>query len=226
MDDEEAFAIRSYVEGHIRREKRITKYNIIQVSSYKGFLLPKEPFLTERTEGDKLIQEEHKSIWWMPKAATQADAAKALAEQNVKLDEYSKGRKFIANSTGQRLVFKSDTEGFFSRLLGRLKLGSQTAGICEWMDEPENGWDQCCRLVSCLAFSMPGSTKTWKASGIERLSCLAADPNSTLKERYANKWPGNPSVLSRTKEEMSRGNGSTWTSGTFPGVETMMRRRP
>ena len=42
MDDEEAFAIRSYVEGHIRREKRITKYNIIQVSSYKGFLLPKD----------------------------------------------------------------------------------------------------------------------------------------------------------------------------------------
>ncbi|CAE7389690.1 rsph1, partial [Symbiodinium natans] len=56
-----------------------------------------------------------------------------------KLDQFKDNKHFIANSTGQRLVYKGDSSSFF----GWMKLGfGQQAGECEWMDEPENGWDE------------------------------------------------------------------------------------
>ncbi|CAJ1328281.1 unnamed protein product [Effrenium voratum] len=55
LDAEEAYAIRAYLEGQIRREKRLTKYNILKVSSHKGYLLPRDGPSCERSRRRVLI---------------------------------------------------------------------------------------------------------------------------------------------------------------------------
>ncbi|CAJ1408959.1 unnamed protein product, partial [Effrenium voratum] len=150
LDAEEAYAIRAYLEGQIRREKRLTKYNILKVSSHKGYLLPREPFLREiKAEGadskdkkgkgakgeksEEVTQELDPSTWWFPEDGKLAPG--------VQLDEFKDGKGFIANSTGQRLIYDEGGGGCLSRFFGRMKVGNQEAGYCYWMDEPENGWE-------------------------------------------------------------------------------------
>ncbi|CAL1129937.1 unnamed protein product [Cladocopium goreaui] len=141
LDAEESFAIRSY--GHIRREKRLTKYNIMKVAPYKGYLLPKEPFLIVEKNNEKGETMEVREAcepcrhWWMP----EDEKALKTEEMRLELDNFGTGQKYIQNGMGQRLVIETGTMGFFSRFFGILKVGSQEAGVCYWMDEPENGWD-------------------------------------------------------------------------------------
>jgi hypothetical protein len=43
LDPEEAFAMRQFIEQRINAEKRLLKYNIVQVEFKNGYLVPKEP---------------------------------------------------------------------------------------------------------------------------------------------------------------------------------------
>jgi len=168
LDAEESFAIRSYIEGHIRREKRLTKYNIMQVGTYKGYLLPKEPFnivkkkdpngatisVRERADPTPIQLKDGAEPcphWWLPKD----EKTLTVNGMEYELDEFGPSMPplpaeakaapppppYIQNSQGQRLVYESGQMGPLWRFLGRLKVGFQEAGVVRWMDEPEDGWE-------------------------------------------------------------------------------------
>lgn len=227
LDKEEAFAIKSFLEGNIRREKRLLKYNIMQVAAHKGCLVPQEPFRmlgTPKSDTKEETIEDHKTKWWFDseeeeawetdiarkahleytpewqtqlkqllkdrnisesaegdayvvknaqdkevKTANLASASEAEKRDNFPLritfqrlklvkmaqekgaktgsdkppltfwlDQFKENQHYIANASGQRLVYMGDSTSFF----GWMKMGfGAQAGECEWMDEPEEGWD-------------------------------------------------------------------------------------
>ena len=142
LDAEESVALRSYLEGFVQREKELKKYNIMEVSFYKGFLLPREPYLRKNEEDQRI--ERHPRIWWLPKDVMQ----ERLSSEGVWLGEYAPlDSNFIANPSGQRLVIESHTLDFLPQLFGRVKLGDQPAGWCYWLDEPQEGWEMFASAV-------------------------------------------------------------------------------
>ncbi|CAE6915629.1 rsph1 [Symbiodinium sp. CCMP2592] len=227
LDKEEAFAIKSFLEGNIRREKRLLKYNIMKVAAHKGSLVPQEPFRmlgAPKSDTKEETIEDHKTKWWFDseeeeawetdiarkahleytpdwqtqlkqllkdrnisessegdayvvknaqdkevKTANLASASEDKKRENFPLrinfqriklakmaqekgaqtgsdkppltfwlDQFKENQHYIANASGQRLVYMGDSTSFF----GWMKMGfGAQAGECEWMDEPEEGWD-------------------------------------------------------------------------------------
>ncbi|CAE7783758.1 rsph1, partial [Symbiodinium sp. CCMP2456] len=118
LDKEEAFAIKSFLEGNIRREKRLLKYNILKVAAHKGSLVPQEPFRmlgAPKSDTKEATIEDHKTKWWFDSEEEEAweteIGRKAHLEYTpdwqTKLKQLLKDRNISESAEGDAYVVKN-----------------------------------------------------------------------------------------------------------------------
>jgi len=165
LDDEEAFALLTFVNAHIRDEERLAKYNILTVEPHEGYLKPREPM-----KPDSLVPKEHQNKYsgdnmWLD-TYDDYEVLEGPFDHNPWLEEFTAHNEYIENKFGERLIYLGDDN---LAKIGWAIPGGDTGGKLDWLSEPEEGWPE------------------WEKATMKKAHDGGTAPDSTTI-RYADKW--------------------------------------